>query len=88
MDIKTSMDKFNEDKIKREEERKKRLEESYKKALITPLKCSRECLKLLKLQKSIVEYGNNETITDVGVGIILVYATLEGCIISVKILKK
>ena len=68
-----------------EEEKKKKLDESYKKALATPLKCSKECLELLKLQDIIVEYGNNETITDVGVGIILVYAALEGCIMSVKI---
>lgn len=32
-----------------------------------------------------MEYGNIDTITDVGVGVILVYAALEGCLISVKI---
>lgn len=67
------------------DDKKKRLEEHYKKALQSPLKCSRESLKLLKLQDIIVEYGNDETITDVGVGIILVYAALEGSLISVKI---
>lgn len=76
---------YDEEGLETEDEKKKRLERSYKKALITPLKCSKECLKLLKLQDAIVEYGNNETITDVGVGVILVYAALEGCIISVKI---
>lgn len=103
VDIKKSMDKFNEyidedaegfahvilaydeEVVESEEDKKKRLEESYKKALWTPLHCSRECLNLLKLQDIIVEYGNSDTITDVGVGIILVYAALEGCIISVKI---
>ena len=67
------------------EDRKRKLEESYKKALETPLNCSRECLKLLKNQKTIVEYGSDDTITDVGVGVILVYAALEGCVISIKI---
>ncbi len=76
---------YNEENHESEEHKKIRLEESYKRALSTPLKCSRECLELLKLQDIIVKYGNNQTITDVGVGIILVYAALEGCIISVKI---
>lgn len=76
---------YNEDVSEDESERKQRIEESYKNALATPLKCSRECLRLLKLQDTIVEYGNNDTITDVGVGVILVYAALEGCLMSVKI---
>lgn len=76
---------YDEEKPENEEEKKKRLEDSYKKALDTPLKCSRECLNLLNLQKTIVKYGNNQTITDVGVGVILVYAALEGCLISIKI---
>ena len=76
---------YNEDKPESKEEKKNRLEKSYKKALATPLNCSRECLKLLELQDIILEYGNKETVTDVGVGIILVYAALEGCLISVKI---
>lgn len=74
-----------EGKTELEKEDKRKLEESYKKALETPLNCSRECLKLLKNQKTIVENGSHDTITDVGVGVILVYAALEGCVISVKI---
>lgn len=81
----TVIEAYKEEKDESEEKKKIRLEESYKKALETPLKCSRECLKLLKLQDIIVEYGNDETITDVGVGIILVHAALQGCLISVKI---
>ena len=76
---------YEEEKIESREDKKKRLEENYKKALQAPLKNSRECLKLLKLQDIIVEYGNDETISDVGVGVILVYAALEGSLISVKI---
>nr|WP_300002494.1 cyclodeaminase/cyclohydrolase family protein [Tissierella sp.] len=66
-------------------DRDQRIQESYRKALLTPLNCSRECLKMLKLQESFVDYGNKDTITDVGVGVILVYAALEGSLISVKI---
>lgn len=76
---------YNEEDFDSDKQREEALEESYKKALATPLKCSKECLRLLKLQDTIVEYGNNETITDVGVGVILAYAALEGCLISVKI---
>lgn len=76
---------YNDEKPVSPEEKNKNLQDSYKNALTTPLNCSRECLKLLKLQSAIVEYGNDQTITDVGVGVILVYAALEGCLISVKI---
>lgn len=76
---------YDEEVVESKEEKKERLEESYKRALWTPLHCIRECLNLLKYQDIIVEYGNSDTITDVGVGVILVYAALEGCLISVKI---
>lgn len=76
---------YDEEKPESKEEKEKRIQDSYKKALLTPLKSTRECLKLLKLQDIIVEYGNDETITDVGVGVFLVYAALEGSLISVKI---
>lgn len=77
---------YNEnDSSESEEEKQTRIQESYKKALATPLNCSRECLELLKLQETFVKYGNKDTITDVGVGVILVYAALEGSLISVKI---
>lgn len=79
---------YNENKKadnENEEENKERIQEGYKKALQTPLNCSRECLKMLKLQETFVKYGNEDTITDVGVGVVLVYAALEGSLISVKI---
>lgn len=76
---------YKKENFESEEEKKMELEKSYKKALTAPLNCSKECLKLLKLQDTIVEYGNNETITDVGVGVILTYAALEGSLMSVKI---
>lgn len=76
---------YDEEIDENKEDKKKRLEDHYKRALQAPLLTSRECLNLLKLQDIIVEYGNNETITDVGVGVLLVYAALEGCLISVKI---
>lgn len=79
------IEELNKENNRSEEEKKEKLEASYKKALETPLKCSRECLEILRNQQTIVEHGNDDTITDVGVGVILVYAALEGCVISVKI---
>lgn len=76
---------YEKQEIESKQQKKKRIEESYKRALKPPLNCSQECLKLLKLQDVIIEYGNDETITDVGIGVILVYAAIEGCLISVKI---
>lgn len=76
---------YNEENHESEEHKKKKLEKSYKNALKTPLNCSRECLNLLKLQDTIIKYGNKETITDVGVGVVLAFAALEGSLMSVKI---
>lgn len=73
------------EEYKTEEEKQDKIGQAYKKALATPLKTSRECLNLLKFQEAIVKHGNEDTITDVGVGVILTYAALEGSIISVKI---
>lgn len=76
---------YKKDEKESKKENEERLEKSYREALTAPLKSSRECLEILKAQAVIVEYGNKDTITDVGVGIVLVYAALEGSLMSVKI---
>lgn len=71
-----------------EEDKKKRsqaIQEGYKKALETPLKCAEKCLEILKLQEVFAEYGNVNAITDVGVGTLLAYSGLEGALFNVTI---
>lgn len=71
-----------------EEEKKIRsnaIQEGYKVALEVPLRCAKECLKVLRLQKVFAEYGNKNAITDVGVGALLAATGLEGAVLNVKI---
>ncbi|NLY77113.1 MAG: cyclodeaminase/cyclohydrolase family protein [Tissierellia bacterium] len=70
-----------EEKLKRTEA----IQEGYKVALEVPLRCARECLKVLRLQKIFANYGNVNAITDVGVGALLAATGLEGAILNVKI---
>lgn len=65
--------------------RKEAIESATKEALEVPLGCAKECLEVLKLQKTFALYGNQNAITDVGVGALLAYAGLEGALLNVKI---
>lgn len=71
-----------------EEDKKKRsaaIQEGYKQALETPLRCAEKCLKVLQLQDVFADYGNVNAITDVGVGTLLAYSGLEGALFNVTI---
>ncbi|MBV1817281.1 cyclodeaminase/cyclohydrolase family protein [Anaerosalibacter bizertensis] len=77
-------------KLPKETEDEKRarslaIEEATKGALETPLECAKECLEVLRLQKTFALYGNPNAITDVGVGALLAYSGLEGALFNVKI---
>lgn len=65
--------------------RRKAIEDATKLALEVPLNCAKECLAVLKLQKPFALYGNQNAITDVGVGALLAYSGLEGALFNVKI---
>lgn len=71
-----------------EEEKKIRsnaIQEGYKTALEVPLRCARECYKILELQDVFASHGNVNAITDVGVGTLLAYSGLEGALFNVTI---
>ncbi|WP_425449436.1 cyclodeaminase/cyclohydrolase family protein [Dethiothermospora halolimnae] len=71
-----------------EEEKKARskaIQEATKEALEVPLDTAIQCLEVLKLQKVFALYGNQNAITDAGVGALLAYAGLEGALFNVKI---
>jgi formiminotetrahydrofolate cyclodeaminase len=65
--------------------RSKAIQKGYKKALEVPIRCARECYKVLELQDVFAEYGNVNAITDVGVGTLLAYSGLEGALFNVII---
>ena len=77
-------------KLPKETERDKKvrtmsMEQATKEALEVPLNCAVECVNVLKLQKVFALYGNQNAITDIGVGALLAYSGLEGALFNVKI---
>lgn len=71
-----------------DEEKKARsnaIQEGYKKALEVPLRCAKDCFRILELQDVFANYGNVNAITDVGVGTLLAYSGLEGALFNVTI---
>ncbi len=71
-----------------EQEKAARTEAIQKAGLYTlevPLKVAEKCLQILRNQRIIVEYGNKNALSDVGVGALLAQAGLEGAILNVKI---
>ena len=48
-----------------------------------PFKTSKECLKALSIIEYILEYGNQNAITDIGVGTLMLYTGVEGAILNV-----
>ncbi|HLR21671.1 MAG TPA: cyclodeaminase/cyclohydrolase family protein [Tissierellaceae bacterium] len=81
------MEAFKMPKETKEEKeaRSKAIQEGYKKALEVPLGCAEECLEVLKLQDVFAQYGNENAITDVGVGILLAQVGVEGALLNVRI---
>lgn len=65
--------------------RSKAIQEATKEALEVPLETAKKCLEVLRLQKLFAEYGNQNAITDIGVGALLGYSGLEGALFNVKI---
>ncbi|MGL4653778.1 cyclodeaminase/cyclohydrolase family protein [Cetobacterium sp.] len=65
--------------------RKDRIEENLKLAIETPLQICKISEKTLSLVKIILEYGNKNAITDLGVAAILLYSGIEGGVLNVKI---
>jgi len=77
--------KLPNDSDNEKQKRKKAIEEATKEALETPLSIAKMSLKVLELQGVFVQWGNTDTMSDMGVGIWTAYAGLEGAIITVKI---
>ncbi|SHH00418.1 Formiminotetrahydrofolate cyclodeaminase [Tepidibacter thalassicus DSM 15285] len=77
-------------KLPREtDEEKKIRKEEIKKATIksidVPFETAKLSLEGLKLMEYFVDYGNQNAITDLGVGNLLLYSGLEGAVLNVKV---
>ena len=49
-----------------------------------PFKTAKKSLKALNIIDYILEYGNQNTITDLGVGVLMLYTGVEGAVLNVK----
>lgn len=71
-----------------DEEKAKRsqaIQEACKEALKVPLKTAECCHEILKLSQRLVDIGNVNLISDVGVAVILAEAALQGAALNVEI---
>ncbi|HWQ80244.1 MAG TPA: cyclodeaminase/cyclohydrolase family protein [Anaerovoracaceae bacterium] len=71
-----------------EAERTKRAESMEQASLATlnvPLEVAENCVRILKNQHTVAEYGNKNAASDIGVGALLAFTGLEGAVLNVKI---
>lgn len=61
------------------------MQEGIKKAIVVPLDAAKTSLEILKLSKPLAVYGNQNAITDAGVGALLACAGVEGAAFNVLI---
>ncbi|MFH1613449.1 MAG: cyclodeaminase/cyclohydrolase family protein [bacterium] len=61
------------------------IQNALKKAIEVPLKITNICFKLIELNKQIVNIGNKNLISDVGVSILLAEASLKSALLNVEI---
>jgi glutamate formiminotransferase/formiminotetrahydrofolate cyclodeaminase len=71
-------------KISDEDDKKKKLQEAYKKAANVPYQTAKKCLRVMELAEISVTKGNQNAITDAGVGALLAHSGFKGEILNVK----
>lgn len=67
------------------EARKRAMEDATVFSIEVPLKTAKFSLESLELIEYIIKNGNQNAITDIGVGALMIYAGLEGAILNVKV---
>ncbi|WP_163194460.1 cyclodeaminase/cyclohydrolase family protein [Clostridium thermarum] len=65
--------------------REKNIQKSLVNAMMVPYKLAEETVNLMDYILIAAKYGNPNVISDAGVGAILAYATVESCILNVRI---
>ncbi len=65
--------------------RKKAIQDATIKSIDVPFETAKNSLDALELMEYFVDYGNQNAITDLGVGNLLLYTGLEGAILNVKV---
>ncbi|WP_099191491.1 cyclodeaminase/cyclohydrolase family protein [Tepidibacter mesophilus] len=65
--------------------RKKAIQDATIQSIDVPFETAKNSLDALELMEYFVDYGNQNAITDLGVGNLLLYTGLEGAILNVKV---
>lgn len=68
-----------------EKARREAIQESYKKAASVPLETAEKCASLLELGEEIMLKCNPSSITDVGVGMLMAHAGVQGAFLNVMV---
>lgn len=65
--------------------RSARIQEAYKRATLIPLRVAEKTMSIFSLLENAVQYGNQNAISDAGVGALTALTGLEGAILNVRI---
>ncbi len=77
--------KLNKETGEEKAVRAEAIQKAGRHTLEVPLKVAEKCVQALKSQGIIAQYGNKNAVSDVGVGVLLAYAGLEGAALNVRI---
>lgn len=67
------------------EKKKEQLQLAYKKAAEVPYEVAKKCMRVMELAESTSLKGNQNAITDSGVGALMAYSGLRGALLNVKV---
>jgi len=73
------------DKAQQQEERKMRMQQALRQAAQVPLRTAEASLQVIRVGARLVEIGNTQLISDVGVGVLAAHAALESAALNVRI---
>ncbi len=83
-DVMTAM-RMPKNTDKEKQERDLAIEEGYKKATLVPFETANKCVDVLLGLVNVVDLGNPNSASDVGVGALMAYAGFEGAVLNVMI---
>jgi formiminotetrahydrofolate cyclodeaminase len=72
-------------KIPDSQKKKEQLQRAYKKAAAVPMEVAKKCQRILELAEITTNKGNQNAITDSGVGALMAYSGLKSALLNVKV---
>lgn len=72
-------------KAPEKEKKNQLLQHAYKKAAYVPFEVVKKCLRIMELAEITTSKGNQQAITDSGVGALMAYSGMKGAVFNVKV---